>query len=206
VPPPWETGPWPGPGQARPVRSAAPRESEPGTAAPGSPAPAGLPAGIVLAAGIVPLVVPGLVTGIVGLRRARLAGSSQLASWAAIALSVVWAVVLILVFAGGNGSQPNACAGYPAPVRQAYTSAVTDLARTTVGAAQAADIRHAAAIADGAAAAASGQNSVRSSLAELADDLEQAGADVTAHRQVPAALLQALAADGTRLAAACPAH
>lgn len=227
APPPWETGPWPGPGASRPGRAAGRRAADSagradaagsgavaGSAAaagsaglPGDAVPVSLPAGILLAAGIVPLVVPGLVAGIVGVRRARAAGSSQLASWAAIALSVGWALVIVLVFAGGSGGQANACASYPASVRHAYTGAVTDLASATVSPAQAADIRRAASEANAAAAAAAaGQTGVRTQLAQLANDLEQAGADATAGHQVPAPLLQDLAADGARLAAACPAR
>ncbi len=212
MPPPWETGPWPAPGEQRAPRTGGRRQFDSqaagrGQAAASAPdAPAGLPAGLVLAAAVVPLVVPGLIAGVLGLRRARAAGSSQLASWAALALSVIWALVIVLVFAAGSGGQASACASYPASVRHAYTSAVTDLARTKVGQTQAADIRQAATLANNAAAAAAGQNSVRIALAQMANDLEQAGADVTAHRQVPATLLQALASDGTALSDACPGH
>src|SRR6202042_1002075 len=126
LPPPWEPGPWPAPGEARAARSGTRRQPESQTAvrgqsaASGQNAPAGLPAGIVHAAAVVPLVVPGLIAGILGLWRSRTAGSSQLASWAAIALSVIWALVIVLVFAGGSGGQTSACASYPASVRHAY--------------------------------------------------------------------------------------
>jgi hypothetical protein len=221
APPPWESGPWPGPGEdgrasrgrshSAPRAGTGPLVGEPGlAAAAGGEAQrrTGLPAGIVLAAGVVPLVLPGLAAGIIGLRRARAAGSSQLASWAAIVLSVAWAVIIVAVASAGQSGPPAACASYPAPVRQAYATASADLALPAGSAARTtAALQRAVASVTAAAAAAgaAGPSAARTQLVTVASDLELAAADVSSRRPVPPLLLKQLAAAGTALAHSCPA-
>lgn len=215
-PPPWETGPWPGPGGERPSRlaggpgaaaapggpaRAAPPESVPAPAA--QPAPgASWPARRVLVAGLVPLVIPGLVAGFAGLRGSRPGQPVRRACIAAIAASAAWAVIIaIAVVALGPGGSAATCS-YPAAVHQAYSKAMTDLGSGAPAAAQTADLSVAVSRAN-ASAAAAGQIRARNALFEMAGDLEQARADVTARQPVPAALRTRLAADGTALAGAC---
>jgi hypothetical protein len=207
APPPWENGPWPGPGGARPSRPAAAppgwasrpaaRQDEPGPWTPRT----------VLVTGLLPLVVPGLVVGLLGLRRSSPGEPGRRASVLALAASLAWAVVivvLVVVVAGGSGS--SAGCSYPAAVRQAYGTAMADLSGNASAATQATDLGIAASRANSAAAAA-GDVGVRSALFALAGDLQQARADVIAGKRpaVPPALRQRLSADGAALKASCPA-
>ena len=152
-------------------------------------------------AGIVPLVVPGLVLGILGLRRAGASGSGRLACWTAIGLSAVWAIVIVLLVAGG--SPAGGCTGYPASVRAAYAKAMSDINGKAPAAAQAADLAAAADKANSAAAD-TAQIPVRAALFGMASDLQQVKADVVAGRPVPADVLAHLKSDGTTFPQSCP--
>jgi hypothetical protein len=204
APPPWENGPWSGPGGAWPSRPAAAppgrpsqpaaREAEPGTWTPRT----------VLVTGLLPLVVPGLVVGLLALRQSRPGEPGRRASVLALAASLAWAVVIVVlvVVAGGSGSS-GGCS-YPASVNQAYRTAMADLSGNVSAATRATDLGIAASRANSAAAAA-GDIGVRTALFAMAGDLQQARADVIAGRTVPATLRAHLAADGPALTASCPA-
>lgn len=172
-----------------------------GGRSPGQPASWQAPAA--LAAGIVPLVVPGLVLGIVGLRRTGPGGPGRPAYWAAIALSAVWAVVITVLVAAGSGSPAAGCVGYPASVRTAYTKAMSDINGKASGAVQEADLAVAASKANRAATNTT-QIPVRAALFRMASDLQQVQADVVASRPVPADVLTTLRADGTTFPQSCP--
>jgi hypothetical protein len=219
TPPPWENGPWPGPEGARPSR---PASSRPGARASGGVSAtasasasasangnsgsgsAGDQAGIarrILIAGLVPLVVPGLVAGILGLRESPPGGPVRRAAVTAIGASLAWAVVIVVVvIAVGSGGSGAACT-YPAAVHQAFARAMTDISTHAPG--QPADLTLAVSRAN-ASAAAAGQIPVRNALFALAGDLELARGDVTAGRAVPGTLRAHLAADGSALTRACP--
>jgi hypothetical protein len=129
-PPPWESGPWPGPGEARPPGQSAPAGAGEHPVAAQAPAPAqqgNWQAGAALATGILPVVVPGVVLGILGLRRASVTGTGRLWSWLGIGLSVIWAVILIVQLAGG-GQSGQACGGYQGDVNQPVSLVLRDLA------------------------------------------------------------------------------
>ncbi len=120
APPPWETGPWPGPGglaagdgrdnaladQPANGRSAGGAGYAAATsgryqhgAAPSPAAQGRWAARTVVTAGLIPLVVPGLVLGILSFRQS--AGPTlRRASWLAIGASVAWAVIIIAIVAG----------------------------------------------------------------------------------------------------------
>jgi hypothetical protein len=199
-PPPWESGPWPGPGGPRPApRSAAAGGAHRSTTAGRDRTDGSWPVGTVLVCGLMPLVLPGLIVGFFSLRRARSAGSSQVASWIAIAASVLWAVVIVAVVSASGGSG-GGCAGYPTRVTQAYGKVMADLRAGAPAQTLAADLG-VAVNRTNAAAATADQITVRNALFSMASDLEQARADVTANRPVPAALRQHLTADGTALSA-----
>jgi hypothetical protein len=172
TPPPWENGPWPGPGD----RQQASRRPDPPTAS-GDLAERGAEA--------------------VGARRRPL----QLALGAAAA-AVVLVVLIVVIVTATSGGPGGGCAAYPAAVRQAYVRAMTDLRTHAPLAVQSAAFAQAASRANGSAAAA-GQITVRTVLFTMASDLDQAHTDVTAHRALPAALVQHLTADGTALPASC---
>jgi hypothetical protein len=203
-PPPWENGPWPGPGGVMPSRppvarsdrsrQSAARQDE--AAGPWTPR-------TVLVTGLLPLVVPGLVVGLIGLRRTRSGEPGRLASVLALVASLVWAVVIVVVVVAGTGGSSGGCS-YPAAVHQAYATAMADLKGSAPAATQATDLGLATSRANSAATAAS-EIQVRSALYDMAADLQQARTDVIANRPVPSSLRAQLAADGNALTAACPA-
>jgi hypothetical protein len=223
TPPPWETGPWPGPGGDRTSRKADARA--PGGAAPGGTAaangwpaaagarqrPPGRPqasgpwsARTILATGLVPLVIPGLIAGVFGFRRSPSGGPVRRASILAISASLAWAIIIVVLVASNSGGSARGCV-YPTSVHQAYAQVTADLSANPGAAQQVADLGVAASRANASAAAtATGDISVRSALFALAGDLQQARADVAGGRRVSASLRARLAADGTALTAACP--
>jgi hypothetical protein len=173
-PPPWETGPWPDPGEAaarQPVR----RPADLGTA---EPAARDLDAG-----------------------RERGQRSRLIIGIAGGALVLV-AVIVVIVMAVSGGPAAG-CATYPAPVREAYARAMSDLRGLAAPSVQAADLARAASLANGSAAAA-GQITARSALFAMASDLDEAYSDVTRHRPVTPDLQQRLTSDGTALPRTCP--
>jgi hypothetical protein len=173
-PPPWETGPWPGPGEAsdrRPGKTA----PDPGAAEPA-------------ARNLAP-------------RRERSLRSRLIIAGGAVVLVLVVAIVVIVTTVSGGPT--TGCATYPAPVRQAYARAMSDLSGQAPASVQAADLERAASVAN-ASAAAAGQIAARTALFAMANDLDTAYSDVTRHRAISADLQQQLAADGTALPQSCP--
>ena len=210
TPPPWETGPWPGPGGARTSPAAGPGPGGPVPAGIARPRAAGQPqasapwsARMVLVAGLVPLVIPGLVAGVLGVRRSKSGEPVRRASIVAVAASLAWAAVIVLLVASSSGGSAGGC-GYPAAVHQAYARVMSDLSSNAPASSQAADLGLAVSRANASAAATdTGHIPVRSALFAMAGDLQQATADVIANRAVPGSLRAQLAADGTALTAAC---
>ena len=219
APPPWETGPWPGPGADRASRTA--DGPAPGSLAPGASGN-GVPAGVgrqslasqpsasasrsaraVLAVGLVPLVIPGLVAGVLGVRRSNPGEPVRRASILAIAASLAWVVIIVLAVAITSGGSTGSCR-YPVAVHQSYARAVADLSSNAQASVKVADLGLAASRANAAAAAtATGDISVRSALFAMTADLQQARADIIANRPVPDSLRAHLAADGTALTSSC---
>lgn len=210
TPPPWETGPWPGPGGARTSPAAGPGPTGPVPAGMARPPLAGQPQAsgwwsprMVLVAGLVPLVIPGLVAGVLGVRRSKSGEPVRRASILAVAVSLAWAAVIVLLVAGSSGGSAGGCR-YPAAVHQAYARVMADLSSNAPASSQAADLGLAVSRANASAAATdAGHIPVRSALFAMAGDLQQARADVIASRAVPASLRAQLAADGTALTASC---
>jgi hypothetical protein len=223
TPPPWENGPWPGPdrlsapgsrasggsnGEFRPsaartaslAGSAAPASAAPGATRPVA-APVRWPARTVVTAGLIPLVVPGLVLGILSLRQAG-GQSIRRASWLAIGASVAWAMIIIVIVAGISGGSAGSCGDYPTAVHQAYEKALSDLTDNAPATVQAADLEAAASLAN-ASAAATGQIGVRTALFTMANDMAQARSDVMARRPIPAALRQHMTEDGALPSGSC---
>lgn len=202
TPPPWETGPWSGPGSYR--GSSGPGAGQHEDSRPAGGRASGLPAPrVILIAGLVPLVVPGLVLGALGLGRSSAGEPARRASVAALAASLAWAVVIIVIVGiSGSGSAAGNCS-YPVAAQQAYQKAIADLGSSAPKQVRAAEISPAVSTVN-ASAAAAGQIPVRSALAAMADDLEEARLDLAAGRAVPAALRQHLGADGSALTRACP--
>jgi hypothetical protein len=200
APPPWETGPWPGPAGLR-----LPASAPPASAAMAGTTAAAMqvrwPARTVVTAGLLPLVVPGLVLGIWSLRQPG-GRAVRRASWLAIGASIAWVVIIILIVGVTSGGSAASCGGYPAAVHQAYEKALSDLSGNAPASVQAADLETAASRAN-ASAAATGQIGVRTALFAMASDMAQARADVVALRPIPAALRQHLADDGAVPSRSC---
>jgi hypothetical protein len=154
----------------------------------------------VVAAGLIPLVVPGLVIGFLSLRQTT-SEAVRKASWLAIGASVAWAVIFIVIVASVGGSAAG-CGGYPAAVRQAYEKALSDLSSNAPVSTRAADFARAASLAN-ASAAATGQIGVRTALFSMADDMWAARAEIAAGRPISAALRQHLTDDGKAPSGSC---
>jgi len=175
APPPWENGPWPGPSDPAAAR------------APVAPPRASGPAQD-------------------GRGGAQPPGSRRRSARIVLAggaTAVALVVIIVVIVTGTSGGSGGGCGTYPAAVRQAYAQAMRDIRGGAAADVQAADLGLAARRAN-ASAASAGQISVRTALFAMASDLEQAHADVAAHRAVPSDLRQRLTADGTALPASCP--
>jgi hypothetical protein len=217
MPPPWETGPWPAPGADRMSRQA--RDAAFGAAGAAWSAPASgsrqfqasqsaasgpLPARTILTLGLVPLVIPGAVAGMLGFRLSQAGDPVRRASVLAIAASLAWAVIIVLIAVTASGGSGGDCR-YPAAVHQAYVRAASDLSGSATASVKIADLGRAASRANAAAAAtATGNVTVRSALFAMTADLQQARSDIIAHRPVPGSLRAHLASDETALTASCP--
>ena len=204
TPPPWENGPWPGPGTPRPSAAAlaADLRQEPAAARRDGPAGPWTPRAVLIT-GLLPLVVPGLVVGVLGLSRSRSGEPVRRASLVALAASLAWAVVIVAVIAVSTGGSSTGCT-YPAAVHQAYAGAMADISGNAPASQLATDLGTAASRANAAAAAAS-DIPVRNALFAMAADLQQARADVITQKAVPASLRAHLSADSAALTASCQA-
>ncbi len=208
-PPPWELGPWPGPGEERPAGHVA-GGAEAGSRL-GGPAAGAVPrsareagnwqATAALVTGVLPLVLPGVVLGVLGLRQARAARRGRALSWLAIGVSAVWAVVLGVVLFGSSGSTAGGCT-VPAAVRADYGRVVADMRDGASLGTVTADARAAASEANSAAAYAK-QVPVRAALAALASDLEQVAGQRALPVSVRSQLGSRLSADAAALSKAC---
>jgi hypothetical protein len=202
-PPPWESGPWPGPGEERPARpprsAGGPQIRRKATDDAGN-----WQATAALGTGILPLVLPGAVLGVLGLRRARTSGTGQLASWIGIALSAIWAVILIVLLASGGSSGPNCSASSQAAVSGAVSTVLRDLGSSAPRSAVTADLQQAMSEANAAAAGAQ-QVSVRTAYVTLTDGLDRALATVQGGHSTSSypALSSELSADNAAITSAC---
>jgi hypothetical protein len=190
APPPWESGPWPGPGEDR---SYLPPGGTGGRAAlsPAAADTGNWQATAALGASVLPIVLPGLALGILGLRRSRITGTGRTASWFAIALSLVWAVILTVWLAAAGGTAASACGSYQSAVSIQVTQVLHDLATGAPQSVLNSDLRQAITQANTAAAQAQ-QVTARNAMASLTASLQQVAAegsrsDAVRHQQVAAA-------------------
>jgi len=192
APPPWESGPWPGPGeeaghdqQQDEVRPAA---------VPASPAAADTgnwQASAAVVAGLVPAIVPGLVLGVLGLRRARVTGTGRAGSWLAIVFSAIWAVILVVWLASAGASGASPCGNYQNVVGYPVSQVLRDLAASAPASVLGSDLQKAITQANSAAASAQ-QVTARNAMATLTVSLqhvagERSTPDAVMRRQVAAA-------------------
>ncbi len=200
APPPWESGPWPGPGEARP--------ESPRSAGRALPSPAVADTGnwqstTAVVAGLIPVVVPGLVLGLLGLRRARVTGTGRTASWLAIACSTIWAVVLVIWIASAGSTTAGACGGYQNGVSYAVSQVLHDLASGAPRSVVTADLRQAISQANTAAAGAQ-QVAGRNAMATLTASLQQVATEAAGSTSA-GALHQQVASAEAAVVSACRA-
>jgi hypothetical protein len=203
-PPPWESGPWPGPGEERPARQAR-SAGQPQIRRRASDDKENWQATAALVAGIVPLVLPGAVLGVLGLRRAQSTGTGRMPSWIGIGLSAIWAVVLIVVLASGGSSGPNCPTSSQAAVSGAMSTVLRDLSGAAPASTVTGDLEQAMSQANAAAATAQ-QVPVRSAYLSLTTGLQRALATVqgsSGSTRSYAALSSLLSADNAAVTSAC---
>jgi hypothetical protein len=229
APPPWESGPWPSRGADSPDNGMPESADWPADAAetaydiavpddirdpPGyhplppddsaEPARSNRLATGALVAGIAGiLVVPGLVLGVLGLRRARVTGIGTVQSWLGIAASLVWAIgiVVVVTLPGGGSSRDPGCTGYQS-ASAAVSRATSALAVGAPAGQLRSDLGQAAGPVNSAAATAQDM-SVRSALSVMTGDLQAALGEVNSGRPVPAVLKTALHHDAAAAGRLC---
>jgi hypothetical protein len=227
APPPWESGPWPGPAGeeagAGPRAGAGPerQRGEPSygdrhygerqsaamsqPAGPASPAAADTgnwqawAAGV---AGLLPVVVPGLVLGLLGLRRARVTGTGRAGSWLAIACSAIWAVILVVWLVSAGGTAASACGNYQNVVGYPVSQVLHDLATSAPAGVVDSDLQKAISQANSAAASAQ-QVTARNAMATLTTSLQQVAGEQTSTSD--AVMRQQVKAAAATMASACKA-
>ncbi len=147
-------------------------------------------------------VVPAVVLGVLGLRRAAGRGSGRVRCWAAIALAVCWAAAGAVVVPHLARAADPGCAAYKGAGLDAYRAAIADLNNGRPAADLSADGTRAvgelrAAAAQSRAPAAAG------GLSALAGDLHAVLGDVRSGGTVPGSAVAALNRASARVDAAC---
>jgi hypothetical protein len=206
-PPPWESEPWPGPGEERPARPPRPAGGQPQIRSKTSD-DSNWQATAALVTGILPLVLPGAVLGVLGLRRARVVGTGQIPSWIGIGLSAIWAVILIVVVASSGSSGPNCSSSSQGAVSGAVSTVLRDLGSSAPPSTVTPDLEQAinqAMSQANAAAAGAQQVSVRSAYVTLTTGLDRALATVQGGHSTSSypALSSELSADSAAITSAC---
>jgi hypothetical protein len=207
-PPPWESGPWPEPGEARPEHRPWPSGA---AAVPALRQPRPVDdtgnwqAVAALVTGVLPLVLPGLVFGVLGLRRSRSTGTGRALAWAGIALSLIWAVVVIGQLATGGGQPAQACgSSAQGAVQLSMQTVLRDLGGNAPESVVAADLGQAVSQANSAAAGAQ-QVSARNAMVALTGGLQEALRAVATDHSASsyAAIRTQLKADNAAEVSAC---
>lgn len=76
-------------------------------------------------------VIPGLLCGLLGLRRGSLRGQGAARCWAGIGLSVIWAVAGLYLLPHLIRAADPGCTTYKGPALSAYNRAIVDLEGTS---------------------------------------------------------------------------
>jgi hypothetical protein len=151
------------------------------------------------------LVVPGIVLGVLGLRRAKVSGTGQAQSWLGIGLSLVWAlgiIIIVVSLQGQSSSADSGCSAYQAS-GQAAVARVTAALKTGAPEHEVrADLRQAASAVNSASAQAQDLG-VRSALSALTGDLQEGLREVSPAQGVPSTLGTTLSGDSARLTTVC---
>ncbi len=147
-------------------------------------------------------VVPGVVFGILGLRRAAERGSGRVRSWLGIGLSLLWAVAgLYLVPHLARAADPG-CASYKGTALTAYNRVISDFGGSHAAPKLTADVSRAVSALEAAADQSRNPATTRA-LSDLTQDLRTVLGELRGGGVVPAPAIQALNRDAARTDAAC---
>jgi hypothetical protein len=147
-------------------------------------------------------VVPGLVFGVLGLRRAASSGSGRVRCWLGIGLCAFWAVTGAYLLPHLIRAADPGCAAYKGPALTAYNKVISDFSGSHLTPHLTADVARAAGALQ-MAAARSQDPAVAHALSALTHDLRTVLGKLHAGAVVPGAALAALNRDAARADAAC---
>ena len=147
-------------------------------------------------------VVPGLVFGIVGLRRAASRGAGRMRSWLGIGLCLFWAAAASYLLPHLILAADPGCAAYKGSALTAYNRVISDFSGSHVAPHLAGDVSRAISELE-AAADRSRDPATARALSVLTRDLRRVRAELRTGAVVPGTAMQALNRDAARADAAC---
>jgi hypothetical protein len=147
-------------------------------------------------------VLPGLVFGILGLRRAADRGSGRVRSWLGIGLSLLWAVAGVYLLPHLARAADPGCAAYKGPALTAYNRVISDFNGSRAAPRLTADVSRAVSALQAAARQSRNPATTRA-LTDLTKDLRTVLGELRNGAVVPAPAMRALNRDAARTDAAC---
>jgi hypothetical protein len=147
-------------------------------------------------------VVPGVVFGILGLRRAAGHGPGRLRSWLGMGLSVFWAAAGLYLLPHLVAAADPGCAAYKGAALTAYNRVISDFSGSHAAPNLTADVSRATSELEAAADQSRDPAAVRA-LSDLTQDLRTMLAELHSGAVVPGTAMQALNRDAARTDAAC---
>ena len=147
-------------------------------------------------------VVPGLVFGILGLRRAASCGAGRMRSWLGIGLCLFWAAAASYLLPHLVRAADPGCAAYKGSALTAYNRVILDFSGSHVAPHLAGDVARAVSELE-AAADRSRDPATARALSVLTRDLRTVRGELRTGAVVPGTAMQALNRDAARTDAAC---
>jgi hypothetical protein len=147
-------------------------------------------------------VVPGVVFGVLGLRRATERGSGRVRSWLGIGLSLLWAVGGLYLLPHLVRAADPGCAAYKGPALTAYNKVISDFNGNHAAPKLIADVSRAVGALEAAADQSRNPATTRA-LTDLTQDLRAVLGELHSGAVVPGPAMQALNRDAARTDAAC---
>ena len=147
-------------------------------------------------------VVPGLVFGILGLRRAASCGAGRMRSWLGIGLCLFWAAAASYLLPHLVRAADPGCAAYKGSALTAYNRVISDFSGSHVAPHLAGDVSRAVSELE-AAADRSRDPATARALSVLTRDLRTVRGELRAGSVVPGTAMQALNRDAARTDASC---
>ncbi len=147
-------------------------------------------------------VVPGVVFGILGLRRAAFCGAGRMRSWLGIGLCVFWAAAAGYLLPHVVRAADPGCAAYKGSALTAYNRVISDFNGSHSAPHLAGDVSRATSELE-AAADRSRDPATTRALSVLTQDLRTVRGELRTSAVVPGTAMQALNRDAARTDAAC---